>query len=132
MFYEAIVNYSSPLLVLVLNVFILVKFKRRGKELQAMEEKGQTKKHEDQERSLTVMMMVVAFTFIFLMAYYPLEAVVWDFVIPDLGREYPRVRELSFYLAFYFTGLNQCLNFYIYLLVNASFRSDVRRLLHLS
>jgi hypothetical protein len=97
-----------------------------------MQEMGQTKKSENQERSLTVMMMVIAFTFIIIMVYYPLEATVWEFLIPDLGREYPRVRELSFYLAFYFTGLNQCLNFYIYLLVNASFRSDVRRLLHLS
>jgi hypothetical protein len=132
-FYESIINYAAPLIVLVLNVSILVKFKRRGKELQAMGEKGQTKKHEIIERSLTVMMMVVAFTFIVIMAYYPLEAMVWEFLIPGIRKKFPRVRELSFYVAFYFTGgLNQCLNFYIYLLVNASFRSDVRRLLHLS
>jgi hypothetical protein len=75
------------------------------------------------------MMMFVAFTFIFLMAYYPIENILWDFVIPGIKEEYPRLRELSFYVAFYLTTTNQCVNFYLYCLVSPGFRKDVMRLI---
>jgi hypothetical protein len=128
MFYYVIVNYSSPIIVLILNICILVKFRRQGKELERMGEKGISQKKENQERSLTLMMMVVAFVFIFLLACYPLEDIVWNYFIPHIVASHPRIRELSFYIIYYLTGLNPCLNFYIYLLVSASFRKDFIRL----
>jgi hypothetical protein len=128
MFYYVIVNYASPLIVLVLNVSILIKFRRQGKELQNMAEKGISQKKENQERNLTLMMMVVAFSFIFLLACYPFEDIVWNYLIPHVAKAYPKLRELSFYTFYYVTGLNPCLNFYIYMLVSDSFRKDFIRL----
>jgi hypothetical protein len=126
--YEAIVNYTSPLIVLILNLFILHRFRQQAKEMASLGETGRLKQQETQEKSLTVMMMFVAFTFIFLMAYYPIENILWDFIIPHIKEEHPRLRELSFYIYYYLTTSNQCLNFYLYCLVSPGFRRDVRRL----
>jgi hypothetical protein len=132
LFYFVIVNYGAPAVVLILNVFILVRFRRQGKELADIEEKGTSKKKEAQERNLTLMMLVVAFSFIVIMIYFPLEDVVWKYIIPDTAIKYPRIREVSFYIAYYFTTLNSCFNFYIYFLVSAPFRNDVIRLLQIN
>jgi hypothetical protein len=127
--YEAIVNYTSPLIVLTLNIFILHRFRHQAKEMESLGGTGRLKQQETQEKSLTVMMMTVAFSFIFLMAYYPLENILWDFIIPHIKEEYPRWRELSFYVGFYLTTSNQCVNFYLYCLVSPGFRKDVMRLM---
>jgi preprotein translocase subunit SecG len=128
LFYYIIVNYSAPIVVLILNSCLLIQFRRQGKEMEEMGDGGASKKKETQERNLTVMMLVVAFTFIILMAYYPLEDVVWTYIIPDVALSRPRVRELSFYISYYSTTVNSCVNFYIYFLVSESFRRDVIRL----
>jgi hypothetical protein len=126
--YYIIVNYGTPLIVLILNVSILVNFRRQGKMLE-LDERG-TNKKETQERNLTLMMMVVAFTFIVVMVFYPMEDIIWEYLIPGVASKYPRIRELSFYIAYYFTSLNSCLNFYIYFSISAQFRKDVIRVLH--
>jgi growth hormone secretagogue receptor len=131
MFYYVIVNYSAPVIVLILNVCILVKFRRQGKELEQMVESGARKRQDDQERNLTFLMLVVAFAFIILVAYYPLEDIVWTYLIPHVATKYPKIRELSFYISYYSTTLNECINFYIYFILSASFRKDVFQLLHI-
>jgi preprotein translocase subunit SecG len=131
MVYYVLVNYGAPIVVLVLNTWILVRFRRRGIELVALEEKGSSMKKESQERSLTVMMLVVAFTFMILMIIYPIEDTVWDYIIPDIARSHPRIRELSFYIKYYSPTANSCINFYIYFVVSVSFRNEVIRLLNI-
>jgi preprotein translocase subunit SecG len=130
LFYFALVNYGCPIIVLLLNVFVLVRFRRQGKDMASMDERGSTKKKETQERNLTLMMLVVAFSFIFISIIFPLEDFVWNYLLAATAEIYPRIRELSFYIAYYFTSLNSCLNFYIYFTVSEPFRKDVIRLLN--
>jgi hypothetical protein len=130
MFYHVIVNCGAPFTVLILSIFILVRFRQQGKELETMEKGGTNKKKEIQERNLTIMMLVVSFVFIILMIIYPIYYVVWHLIIPHVAETHPRIRELSFYIVYYTTTANSCINFYIYFFVSESFRTDVIRLLN--
>jgi hypothetical protein len=56
--------------------------------------------------------------------------VVWNHIIPHVANAYPRIRELSFYIVYYTTTANSCINFYIYFFVSESFRIDIIRLLN--
>ncbi|XP_064647871.1 FMRFamide peptide receptor frpr-18-like [Lineus longissimus] len=92
---------------------------------------GKGSKRSKQERSLTVMLLIVALSLMLFILPYTLDFIAWDiFLTGRLAREpsLKHLRSFTYEIGFALSQLNNSLNFFMYLASSQKFRKDIHRL----
>jgi hypothetical protein len=120
-------------LLFVLNFGIIFTLKKYGADLKETTGVAGSKQRAKQERSLTIMLVVVATSLMLLLLPYTIDFIAWQCFLGELLVTQPslkHIRMFTFELSFELAQLNNALNFLMYFASSPKFRKDLRILLY--
>ncbi|XP_064644643.1 alpha-1A adrenergic receptor-like [Lineus longissimus] len=129
---DHIVSQPVPILsVSVLNIVIAVSLKRHEKHMEQMNKATRevTSRSDSKDNSMTLMLMLVATCLIILLFPFFCDAIIWNFILPEMAIARPDLRYLSFVIIYVPAQCNHAVNFFLYCFGSRYFRKDLRMLL---
>jgi hypothetical protein len=125
---NTIVDTIIPLVLLfVLNIAIIICLNKHSSDM-AKTANIDTKSRSKQERTMTVMLIVVATSLLILLIPYTTDFILWECCL-DVMNSPPGARDLSFEIGFVACLFSNAINFFLYLASSSKFKADLRLIL---
>jgi hypothetical protein len=114
-------------LLFLLNIAIILSLNKHSSDM-AEKTNIHTIARSKQEKTMTVMLIVVASSLLILIFPFTIDFILWECCMDDVMTSHPGARGLSYEIGFVVCIFSNAINFFLYLISSSKFKADLRLL----